>query len=223
MSEFYIQGSDELYFGPFWEGERRVLSNELACMMTREEANELHLESMFSKEINDDKPYLKNNYNFFAVPYELDDDISFNDQKLIEAVVDLVNSQLESEIYYASTDRDKCCVVKSTKFSEKIIWSISSGHLNTPFIVFDKSKDFFLLYDYDLPVQLVGYKNGVLRDEDVSLWKDFFYREWPSVLKKYTSYCNLLPLMKKYYNFIDLPSSETRKGVALSENGTGHP
>jgi hypothetical protein len=206
MSEFYIKGSDELYFGPFWEGERRVLSEESATLMTREEANGLHVESMFIKELNDDKPNLKRSYNFFAIPYELDDDILFNGRRLIEVIIDLVNSQLKSEIYCASTDRDKCCVVKSRRFSERMIWSISSGHLNTPFIVFDKRKDFFLLFDYDLPVQLVGYKSGVLSEEDVGMWKEFFFREWPNVQKRYAKYSNLSSLMKKYYNFIAVPS-----------------
>lgn len=136
----------------------------------------------------------------------MDDDIQFNGRRLIEEIIGLVNSQLKPEIYCASTDRDKCCAVKLQKFSEKIIWSICSGHLNTPFIVFDKSKNFFLLYDYDLPVQLVGYKNGVLTEEDAVMWKEFFVREWPNVLKRYATYENLRSLMKKYYDFIAVPS-----------------
>lgn len=205
MDEFYIKGSDEHYFGSFWEGERKALLEEFSSLITREEANELHVEDMFFKEQTDDNPRLNRSYNFFAIPYELDDDVAFNGRVLIESIIDLVNSHMKSDVYCASTDRDKCCVVRCRRLSEEIIWSISSGHLNTPFIVFDKQKDFFLLYDYDLPVQIVGYKDGVMDEVEVDAWKEFFVEEWPNVLKKYASYTALPSLMKEYYDFIDTP------------------
>lgn len=205
IDTFYIEGSDEFYFGDFWEQNRIALQKQEAAMLSREEANQLRIVDLFRKSVGDDKPNLNRDYDYFAIPYELDDDVYFKECKLIDCIINLINTNLHNEKFFASTDDDKCCVVRTAKFNEEILWAAASGHLNTPFVIYDEHKDLFMLLDYDLPIQIIGYKKGCLPLKEVEQWKNFFHKEWPIVLRKYKNYQNLQSLVERYYSFIELP------------------
>lgn len=205
IDTFYIEGSDEFYCGEFWEQNKIALQKQEAVMLSRDDANQLKIGDLFRKSVGDDKPNLNRDYDYFAIPYELDDDVHFKERKLIDCITNLINTNLHNEKFFASTDDDKCCVVRTAIFDEEILWAAASGHLNTPFVIFDERKNFFMLLDYDLPIQIIGYEKGCLPLEEVEKWKDFFHKEWPMVLRKYKNYQNLPSLVKRYYSFIELP------------------
>jgi len=201
LNSFYLDKSDEFYFGDFWKGERDALKSENAFLLPRDEANKLNIEEFFKKSSGDIKPRLNKEFDYFAIPYELDDEVMFEGSRLADSIVKLINENLGEEVYFASTDNDKCCVIKMNKFSEAIFWNAASGHLNTPFIVFDKSKLFFVLLDYDLPIQMVGFKKGLLSSDVIQKWKTFFQQEWSEVQQKYKSYTALSSIVTNYYQF----------------------
>ncbi len=205
IDTFYIEGSDEFYFGEFWEQNRIALQKQEAAMLSREDANQLKIGDLFRKSVGDDKPSLNRNYDYFAIPYELDDDVHFEEHRLIDRIINLINTHLHNMKFFASTDYDKCCVVRTAAFNEEILWAAASGHLNTPFVIFDEQKDFFVLLDYDLPIQIIGYQKGCLPLKEVEKWKSFFHKEWPKVLRKYKNYENLQSLVERYYSFIESP------------------
>jgi hypothetical protein len=209
IDTFYIEGSDEFYFGEFWEQNRIALQKQEADMLSREEANQLKIGDLFRKSVGDEKPNLNRDYDYFAIPYELDDDVYFKERKLKDCIINLINTNLHNEKFFAATDDDKCCVVRTAIFNEEILWAAASGHLNTPFVIFDEKKDFFMLLDYDLPIQIIGYKKGYLPLKEVEQWKNFFHKEWPIVLRKYKNYQNLQSLVERYYSFIELPNANT--------------
>ncbi len=205
IDTFYIEGSDEFYFGEFWEPNRIALQKQQAAMLPREDANQLRIGDLLRKSVGDAKPDLNRDYDYFAIPYELDDDVHFHERKLTDRIIDLINANLPNEKFFASTDQNKCCVVRTAMFNEEMLWAAASGHLNTPFVIFDEKKDFFMLLDYDLPIQVIGYKEGCLPFKEVENWKNFLSQEWPTVLKKYKNYQNLQNLVERYYPFIELP------------------
>ncbi|MFA6902608.1 MAG: hypothetical protein WC236_05960 [Gallionellaceae bacterium] len=205
IDTFYIKGSDEFYFGEFWEENRIALQKQQAVLLATEEANQLKVGNLFRKSVGDSKPNLNRDYDYFAIPYELDDEVYFNECKLIDCIINLINENLHDEKFFASTDNDKCCVIRTAIFNKEILWAASSGHLNTPFVIFDEKYDCFVLLDYDLPIQIIGYKKGYLAFKEVAQWKNYFRKEWTAVLRKYKKYQNLQSLVDRYYSFIELP------------------
>lgn len=71
-----------------------------------------------------------------------------------EIIIGLISDNLKSNIYLASTDKDKCCFVECKEINEDILYNLYSNHINTPFVIFDKNKNFFhwliLIFRYRL-------------------------------------------------------------------------
>lgn len=202
MSEFYQKGSDSLYFGSLWRRERNVLEEAAAELLTVAYANQLAVETLFSPHRSLAKPQLSDDYHYLAFPYELDDEIRIESHTLADEIVSLINRMLDSPKYLASTDPEKCCVVRLKDFSLDIFWAISSGHLNTPFVVFDEYKNFYIILDYDLPVQVVGYRAEALDQEFVRKWTIYFQHHWPVVEQKYRHYSGLKGIIDEQYSFV---------------------
>lgn len=202
VSEFYRKGSDSLYFGSPWGGERNVLEAVGAELLKVADANQLALETLLSPNRNFVKPQLSDDYHYLAFPYELDDEASIASRTLADEIISLINCMLGSPIYLASTDPEKCCVVRLKHFILDVFWAISSGHLNTPFAVFDEHKSFYMILDYDLPIQVVGYRPGMLKQEFVQKWTKYFQRHWPIVEQKYCHYPGLKGIVDEQYSFV---------------------
>lgn len=201
---FYSENSDELYRSFIWEGERKALENNGAILLSVDQANRLDIDEFFSRSEGDIKPVLSRTFDYFALPYELDDQLLLEARKgssCIDAVVEIIGEYFR-EPYIASTDADSCCVVRAKSLNADVIWSLFSGHLNTPFIVFDETRLTLVLIDFDLPIQIIGYRgNSVARDK-APLWRKHFSETWPDVVKKYRHYENLPDIVRSYYDFI---------------------
>jgi hypothetical protein len=119
----------------------------------------------------------------------------------IDVVVEMIGEYFR-EPYVASTDANSCCVVRANTLNADVIWSLFSGHLNTPFIVFDESRLALVLIDLDLPFQIVGYRGSSSAKNTAPLWRKHFAVTWSDVVKKYRHYENLPDIVSSYYGFI---------------------
>ncbi len=167
MDRFYDLNSDEHYSSSFWSGERSGLRKLNSRLITVAEANLLSVNSLISNSKADLKLSSDSDFYYLAIPYELDDKIYCGESLLYNEIVNLINKKLLGLKYLASTDRDKCCVVELNKFSLDIFWAIASGHLNTPFVIFNESKQCFFMLHYDLPIQIVGFKKVAFTESEV--------------------------------------------------------
>ena len=197
MNAFYDLGSDTRYLSECWAGERKHLANQSARLLAISEANQLGVGRYISRPAGSMKPLFSSEYQHFAFPYELDDEISLDGILLSTAIEGLINQRLPGRKYLASSDPDKCCVVEIQRFTLPLFWTIASGHLNTPFLVFSTEQDeaFFLL-DFDMPIQVVGFKPGTFSEEEVTRWRSYFREQWPVVARMYSHYTNLLPIWR---------------------------
>lgn len=222
MTFFYEKNSDEFYKNSrFWKQERSFMAKENSKMLSVSEANRLRVDELFLKAKDDIKPRLNLDYEYVIIPYELDDKIVFEGKELVDHFVNIVNSNLSSEKkYIVSTDSDKCCAFEFSCFNSNIIWNLSVPHLNTNFIVFDDKKHFFALIDYDLPLQIIGFKKDKVPDFDHNKWINYFCEQWEDVQKKYRIYINLLPIIEEYYPFVFdiLKSYENDSFIVSSKN-----
>lgn len=201
---FYQEKSDELYRSPIWEGERNVLENNGASLLSFDQANDLDIDEFFSRVGGDIKPVLSKTFDYFALPYELDDEMLLEGRQggsCIDAVVEMVSEYLRKP-YIASTDANSCCVVRANTLNADVIWSLFSGHLNTPFIVFDEARLTLVLIDFDLPFQIVGYRGNSAAKDEAPLWRRHFAETWSGVVRKYRHYENLPEIVRSYYGFI---------------------
>lgn len=173
-----------------------------AELLTVADANQLAVETLLSPNQSLVKPQLSDDYHYLAFPYELDDETPIESHTLADEIISLINRMLGSPIYLASTDPEKCCVVRLKHFSLDIFWAISSGHLNTPFAAFDEHKNFYMILDYDLPIQVVGYRPGTLKQEFVQKWTKYFQHHWPIVEQKYSHYSGLKGIVEEQYSFV---------------------
>lgn len=196
MSKFYSDKSDDWYFGDFWKAERNELSKINAKLITLDEANRLPISTLFSKNMGEamPKPDIDNAFKYFAFPYELDDD-NFPVMELNG----LINQYIEGKKYFASTNKEQACVIEHERFSDDLFWICASGHLNTPFVVFNEKCECFVILDYDLPIQIVCYKDGLFSQEYIDKWNKYLFNHWPKVRSMYTSYTNLQNLIDRYY------------------------
>lgn len=205
MSEgFYLENSDELYRSFIWEGERKTLEDNGAVLLSVDQANHLDVDEFFSRTAADIKPVLSKKFDYFALPYELDDQVLLEDRRdrsCIDVVIEMVGEYFR-EPYIASTDASSCCVVRANTLNADVIWSLFSGHLNTPFIVFDEARLTLVLIDFDLPFQIVGCRGNSAARNAAPLWRKRFVETWPDVVKKYRHYENLPDIVRSYYGFI---------------------
>jgi hypothetical protein len=201
---FYSENSDELYRSFIWEGERKTLENNGAILLSVDQANRLDVDEFFSRAGGDIKPVLSKEFDYFVLPYELDDQMLLEGRRgssCIDAVVEMVSEYFRKP-YIASTDANSCCVVRANTLNADVIWSLFSGHLNTPFIVFDEVKQTLVLIDFDLPFQIVGYRGNSAVKDMAPLWRKHFAETWSDVVKKYRHYENLPDIVRSYYGFI---------------------
>lgn len=205
MSEgFYLENSDELYRSSIWEGERKTLEDNGAILLSADQANHLDIDEFFSRAAADIKPVLSKKFDYFALPYELDDQVLLEGRRggsCIDVVIEMVREYFKKP-YIASTDANSCCVVQAKNLNADVIWSLFSGHLNTPFIVFDEARLTLVLIDFDLPFQIVGYRGNSAAKNAALLWRKHFVETWPDVVRKYRHYENLPDIVRSYYGFI---------------------
>lgn len=198
---FYLPNSDDYYLNSiFWKSEKNYLLSQHCKLLNTSQANNYDFDRFFIKNEADVKPRLSQEYNFFSLAYELDDEV--NNALLVDnIIINLINDNLHNDVLLCSTDPDKCCVIQSHSVTKDIINTLVSPHLNTPFIIFNESSDFFVLIDFDLPLQIIGYKNEII---DKNNYVDNKVGEdgWNNVFQRYASYTNIPNILKEYYSFL---------------------
>lgn len=143
-------------------------------------------------------------YDFFALPYELDDFLTYDgcEVECSSVVVGLCNEYLGKEKYVASSDQEKCCVAKVDEFDDSVLWCFSAGHLNTPFLVFDDSGLFFALVDYDFPLQVFGFKEEWEGGKEFGVCRDWAKSEWEIVKDRFSADDVTANILSNEYRFI---------------------
>ena len=203
---FYLKNSDQEYFSKFWTQEREDLGKFGCRLLTVDEANTHSFDDLVIKSCKGIagsdamKPKLAKGYNYFCIPYELGEKID-GDLEPETIISRLINDNLDEPMFIASTDANFGCFGKCSYINEDIIWSFFSSHLNTPFIVFDSKKEVFALIDYDLPLQIIGYKNSIIDSEEY-IKNKVGYNGWSTVFKRYAHYTNMPHMFNKYYRFL---------------------
>lgn len=205
MNNFYLNNSsNESYLQKsFFEDIRDVATKHHSKLLTLEQANQLNLQQFFVKNEGDISPHLSREYHYLTIPYELSDGI-FPDNEDYDVCTLLspeLNRLLVSKpIYLASTDNDKCCVVECPKLSTELIYVLGCGyHINTPFLIFNQDADIFALIDYDLPLQIIGYKPHLKVEIE---HYDVIQQGFNDVMQRYGSYTNMPNLFRTYYDFL---------------------
>ncbi|MFW2176278.1 MULTISPECIES: hypothetical protein [unclassified Moraxella] len=154
--------------------------------------------NFFSKNEGDCKPHLNKNYHYLTMPYELGD-IIFDEITPTEVLVEVLNKYIQGDKILASTDNDKCCVVRCEKLTTNVIDCFYNPHMNTPFLIFSQDEPVFALIDFDLPLQIIGFaKDLTVEIDNYELIKQGF----ESVFKRYAGYTNMGNLFKEYYAFL---------------------
>lgn len=210
---FYLKGSDQEYFSKFWMQERAYLSKVDAKLLPVNEANLHSFGDLITKGctgvIGNDaiKPRLVESYQYFCIPYELGEKI---ERELVPETIisQFINDNLDDSIFIASTDASFGCFSKCCYINEEIIWNFASSHLNTPFLIFDDKKEVFALIDYDLPLQIIGYKNNIL-DSGNYIDDGILQTGWNTVFDRYSNYMNMPHIFREYYKFL-LPAQVTK-------------
>lgn len=199
--KFYEPESDVYYLeSNYWLTERSMIVNKGCSLLSLEQANSFHLDYFFKKGENDEKPTLNQNFSYFTLPYELGDDLE-NGLEAGDICMRISEDNLKGDIYIASTDRDKCCFIKCPTIDEGVIYQLGLTHINTPFIIFDDTYSFFLLVDFDLPLQIIGYKNNIV-DSKYYIRDNVGIEGWYTVFNRYGSYKNMPAFLKNYYYFL---------------------
>lgn len=211
QSNYYVEGcptqfyatSDEYYhFNSTWQTERNVLLRNNAKLLNINEANKLNVQQFIEKRQNSYKPYLNKDYYYLTFPYELDDEVFPEDEtfNITILIATVLNSYMVNKpIYIVSTDIDKCCVIEAKYLNENIIFALTSPHMNTPFLIFNEDAEIFALIDYDLPLQIIGYKPHLnVQIEHYDRIQQGFH----DVMERYASYGNMPYLFRTYYDFL---------------------
>jgi hypothetical protein len=202
MGDFYYPRSDRAYFGKWWQRERVALERLNVTLLPVAEANRLGMQELVSSSAAELKPFLSPEYSYLAFPFELDDDIEYEGSFLFHEMERIINLKISGIKHLASSDRDKCCVAKFETFALEILFTLAAGHLNTPFVLLDETKDVFFLLDLDFPIQIVGYRNGAFSDTEVTQWNGYLKSSWTVMRNTYIHYKNLIPIADKYYPFL---------------------
>ncbi|SUD90620.1 hypothetical protein [Psychrobacter phenylpyruvicus] len=203
---FYLKDTDKEYFGKFWALQRKFLEDEGGRLLSIDEANTHPFDNLIEKGskgitgASAMKPRLTQDYHYFCIPYELDDEVEGGIETDV-IIKDLINTNLEAPIFIASTDPRLGCFGECSHIDEDLIWNFSSPHLNTPFIIFDNKKEVFALIDYDLPLQIIGYKNSI-SDTNNYIKNKVGQSGWNNVFERYSHYTNMPYIFKEYYGFL---------------------
>lgn len=204
MNYYLDNGSNEDYFeGGYNIMFRHYLEQTDAKLLAIAKANQLNIQHFIYKNIEDVKPYLNQNYLFLTFPYELDDKI-FPENADLNADILIANTlnpfMKGKPIYLASTDNDKCCVLECNELTDIIIWvPNASNHINTPFLIFNEDAEIFALIDYDLPLQIIGYKPHL--NVEIEHY-DRIQQGFNDVMERYSHYVNMPYLFRTYYDFL---------------------
>ncbi len=203
---FYLQDSDQEYFSQFWSQEREYLDEVGARLLSVNEANihsfsGLMIQGCHGIVGNEAmKPRLNHSYHYFCIPYELGEKIE--NELIPETIISqLINDNLDNPIFIASTDASFGCFSECLYINEEIIWNFVASHLNTPFLIFDDKKEVFALIDYDLPLQIIGYKDSIL-DNKKFIENRVGNSGWDTVFDRYSHYTNLPHIFDEYYDFL---------------------
>lgn len=204
--KFYSKNSDQEYFSEFWAPQKKFLEDEGGELLTTDEANMHPFDDLIVKgskgitETDAMKPRLSEDYHYFCIPYELGEEIK--DSLEPETIItNLINDNLETPIFIASTDASFGCFAKCQCINEDIIWNFASPHLNTPFLIFNEKKEVFALIDYDLPLQIIGYQHSIV-DKHNYIANQVSQSGWDTVFDRYASYINMPHLFDEYYRFL---------------------
>lgn len=177
-----------------------MIANEGCDLLNVIQANQFNLEHYFVKGDNDVKPKLNQDFDYFILPYELGDDLD-NGLEAGDICMKIIEENLKGDIFIASTDSDKCCFIKCPTINEDVIYHLGQIHINTPFIIFDNTQNFFLLVDYDLPLQIIGYKYNIV-DNHNYVRDNIGAEGWQTIFERYGSYVNMPMFFKQYYYFL---------------------
>ncbi len=163
------------------------------------QANGCGIEHILSWRDGDDKPRLIKDCHYKALPFEPDDFFG-ESTDIYKVLADLARANLIGDIYIALINPRECCVVKAQHISVDILYLLYSGHLNTPFLIFDNRRQFFILMDFDLPLQVIGYTNDFMNaGYDI---ESIINQGWQTVWQRYSNYINMLSIFAEYYHFI---------------------
>ena len=201
MMKFYKPDSDKYYLeSDYWATDRELIANEGCDLLNVIQANQFNLENYFVKGDNDVKPKHNQDFDYFILPYELGDDLD-NGLEAGDICMKIIEENLKGDIFIASTDSDKCCFIKCPTINEDVIYHLGQIHINTPFIIFDNTQNFFLLVDYDLPLQIIGYKYNIV-DNHNYVRDNIGAEGWQTIFERYGSYLNMTMFFKQYYFFL---------------------
>ena len=199
--KFYEPSSDKYYLeSDYWATDREVIASEGCELLKVTNANQFNLEHYFIKGDNDVKPTLNQDFDYFTLPYELGDDLD-NGLEAGDICIKIIEENLRGDVFIASTDSDKCCFIKCPTVNEDVIYHLGQIHINTPFIIFDNTQNFFLLIDFDLPLQIIGYKRDIV-DSHNYVRDNIGAEGWQTIFKRYGSYVNMPIFFREYYYFL---------------------
>lgn len=206
MSNFYLNnGSNETYQQKsFFEDIRDIITKYDSKLLTLEQANQLNLQQFFVKNDGDISPHLNPNYHYLTIPYELSENL-FSENLDFDACAlltkELNRLLINRPIYVASTDNDLCFMIECTYLTTQLIYySHCHGyHINTPFLIFNEDAEIFALIDYDLPLQIIGYKPHL--NVEIEHY-DVIQQGFNDVMERYASYGNMPYLFRTYYDFL---------------------
>lgn len=128
-------------------------------------------------------------YEHVPIPFHIDvhDEQQFGNRTIAKIVEDHVNSKFDETKYLFSGDPRNCLALRFEKFSYEILYLVSRGHLNNPFVLFDSRFDKCFLIHFDLCVTVFSRKNidkkhwlGGIEDR---AWISYFNRNFVSGVK----------------------------------------
>ena len=171
MKDYYNEGSELFYFSEGWRYDRAILEMQGACLLDLEEANAVGVQDLIHGINQHQKAIINSIYKVMILPYELDDEMPGYGMEGVDFISKIIEDSLDKDIYIASTNPSMGCVAKSSTVNPDVIYGVSPWHLNTPFVIFDKHKNFAVIVDFDFPIQLILVKDEARFD------KEFFIKE----------------------------------------------
>ncbi|MBE0442958.1 hypothetical protein EI164_12985 [Psychrobacter sp. FME13] len=203
---FYSENSDEWYFSDNWRKERHELNQVDVTLLTVDKANTHPISELVIKGCSNNyntesmKPRIIEDYHYYCIPYELGEEIQ--DGLEPETIISkLINDNLRNPFFIASTNPKLCCFGECSYINDDVIWGFSSQHIDVPFLIFDDKKEIFALIDYDLPLQIIGYKKNIIDNNDY-IKNKVGQTGWNNIFNKYSRYSNMPYIFKEYYKFL---------------------
>lgn len=138
---YYLSNQSDHHYlmGDFWERERGWLNDDHARLLRLSQANALPISQFLNKDSHDIKPQLNREYHYTALPYELSE-VTPTHLDTATIIAQLLNQHLTNPMYFASTDKEQCCVYTADKITTDLIAIPQATFINTPFVIFDDTK-----------------------------------------------------------------------------------